>query len=113
MWPMMPHTVAAGTSEFRFAISECLSLSFPFASFSAFAFWSPVGRRFSLLTPFAGSVFIYASPPSSLSCRRIKLEVAKFLAVGSGVISIWVKCTFVTLQVGVVLSLFLLKRILF
>ncbi len=69
--------------------------------------WSPVVLRFSFLTPSSGSVFIHASSPSSLSCRRIKLEVAKFLAVGSGVISIRVKRTFVTLQVGVVLSVFL------
>ncbi len=99
-------TVAAGTSEFRFgAISECLS--FTLASFAAFSFWSPVVLRFSFLTPSSGSVFIHASPPSSLSCRRTKLEVAKFLAVGSDVISIRVKRTFVTLQVGVVLSVFL------
>ncbi len=44
--------------------------------------------------------------PDGLSWR-FKLEVATFLAVGSGVIAIRVKRTFVTLQVGVVFSVFL------
>ncbi len=98
-------TMTAGASELRFAISEWLS--FTLASFAAFSFGSPIVRVFSFLAPFSGSVFIHASPPSSLFARRRKLEVTKFLAVGSGMISIRVKRTFVTLQIGVVLSVFL------
>ena len=98
-------TMAASTSEFRFAISECLN--FTFASFAAFAFRSPIVRGFSFLAPFSASVFIHSSPPSSLVTRGMKLEVAKFLAIGSRVISVRVESTFATLQVCVVLSVFL------
>jgi hypothetical protein len=54
-------TMAASTSEFRFAISECLS--FTVASFAAFAFRSLIVRGFSFLAPFSASVFIHPPPP--------------------------------------------------
>ena len=98
-------TMAAGTSKFGFAISECLR--FTLASFAAFAFRSPIGRGFAFLAPFSASVFIQSSPPSSLVSRGMKLEVAKFLAIGSRMIAIRVERTFATLQVCVVLSVFL------
>ncbi len=98
-------TMAASTSEFRFAIPECRS--FTLTSFAAFAFRSPIVRVFAFLTPFSASVFIHASPPSSLAARRIQLEVTKFLAFCSGMVSIRVERTFIPLQVGVVLSVFL------
>ena len=98
-------TMAAGTSKFGFAISECLR--FTLASFAAFAFGSPRLRWFAFLAPFSASVFIHSSPPSSLVARGMKLEVAKFLAIGSGMVAIRVERTFATLQVCVVLSVFL------
>jgi hypothetical protein len=98
-------TMAASTSEFRFAISECRS--FTLASFSAFAFRSPIVRASAFLTLSSASVFVHASPPSSLASRRIQLEIPKFLAFCSGMVSIRVEGTFVPFQVGVVLSVFL------
>ena len=64
-------TMTASTSEFRFAISECRS--FILASFPAFAFRSPVVRASSFLTLSSASVFVHASPPSSLVSRRMQL----------------------------------------
>ncbi len=98
-------TMAASTSKFGFPISECLR--FTLASFATFAFRSPIVRGFSFLAPFSASVFIHSSPPSSLVTRGMKLEVAKFLAIGSGMVAIRVERTFATLQVCVVLSVFL------
>jgi hypothetical protein len=56
----------------------------------------PLPRSFPLLL----LLFSSLPRPHSYSSRRIELELAKFLAISSGVVAIRVKSTFLTLQVG-------------